>query len=815
MSGESEFSINLGGGLYMDSNGVLSRKNVPANKPTYSQGGGFDLPIKPETLEKALKEIKTVIPNKEDKEGIAKLVKLGLEPEFIEALQWIGEAAGKLAKFVPYISTALAVLDILGLFSKAQNPLDLLMKQIDERFDKLEQTQKFEAQRNRLLDIKKNRNRIDDVVSSVEDFLIQLSNGVFISYEEKLKKRNDYVKEINSINGVSTYVRDLLSDETYLIGFYSKDYKFWKFFQDQPQFSQPQLFTFPLNKAPKLAIMPGHGESVPYHRLMSLTASYAISKYLILLRAVTPEFRSTREFRGKIYDFAKQLEQLIITMRSDVLVRTVYSSEASISLSLYPYEVTFQNPSDFLEDSIPKIVEDCQRFPVGALDLRYHDDTFFKSNDTFFKSDPKDLLSFQWARTAHLKPNYRKLLDRDAQVLESYSITNWEECALGANAQAEEDYANLLYSSGYLALVHLLATLKQEATDPDRSQTVKGSTAIQRLAGDTVPMTVTNEIRFLGTISSPAEQQAQQNEATISFTTQPLDRDIPLQYRVCLRTLNGGESIGVENSTYGNYYRTSYIDDPEHPGFKKLAISLTQELEKFELVSGLTRSPAEVLQLRGTATMQAMTFDSWLPSHEQAEIGWENYENKDWGSLFKAARQDEIALDYALSWEADAMTITLKNNNPADRNYIVYAVVEEKLGSGLVLHTVQRIPITGQLTWVPQAFFDEEKAAIEQSQRRMAEIDAKAKQNQPVPGDLPRPGDPRWEQARLLELVQQVEPERLLEFVQQVDPERLLEFVQQVDPERLMEFVQQVKQEKLKSEHPNINIWIDLNDNQL
>jgi hypothetical protein len=133
--------------------------------------------------------------------------------------------------------------------------------------------------------------------------------------------------------------------------------------------------------------------------------------------------------------------------------------------------------------------------------------------------------------------------------------------------------------------------------------------------------------------------------------------------------------------------------------------------------------------------MQAMTFDSWLPSHEQAEVGWENYENKDWGSLFKAAREDEIALDYALSWEADAMKITLKNNNPADRNYIVYVVVEEKLVSGVVIHTAQRIPITGQLTWVPQAFFDQEKAAIEESQRRIAEINANAKQREPRPGD--------------------------------------------------------------------------------
>ncbi len=54
-----------------------------------------------------------------------------------------------------------------------------------------------------------------------------------------------------------------------------------------------------------------------------------------------------------------------------------------------------------------------------------------------------------------------------------YRITNAEECAKAANAIADQNYVDLLYSSGYLNLVHLVAALRNEATDPDRSQTVR------------------------------------------------------------------------------------------------------------------------------------------------------------------------------------------------------------------------------------------------------------------------------------------------------------------------------------------------------
>jgi hypothetical protein len=77
----------------------------------------------------------------------------------------------------------------------------------------------------------------------------------------------------------------------------------------------------------------------------------------------------------------------------------------------------------------------------------------------------------------------------------------------------------------------------------------------------------------------------------------------------------------------------------------------------------------------------------------------------------RKAAESEVHLDYKLRWRGDRMTIALKNR-PSDRNYVVYVVVEETLVSGAVLHTTQRIPVIGQLTYVPQSYFDQEAEAV-------------------------------------------------------------------------------------------------------
>ena len=57
----------------------------------------------------------------------------------------------------------------------------------------------------------------------------------------------------------------------------------------------------------------------------------------------------------------------------------------------------------------------------------------------------------------------------------------------------------------------------------------------------------------------------------------------------------------------------------------------------------------------------------------------------------RVVKENDVHVDYALRWQADQLIVTLQNNRPQDRNYIVYVVVEETLGSGEVLHTEQRV----------------------------------------------------------------------------------------------------------------------------
>src|SRR5947208_16497645 len=60
----AEFSVHLGGDLYMDSNGVLSH-GPELGKPIYSTPGG-GLPVNLDTLKKTFDGIAKALPNKDD-----------------------------------------------------------------------------------------------------------------------------------------------------------------------------------------------------------------------------------------------------------------------------------------------------------------------------------------------------------------------------------------------------------------------------------------------------------------------------------------------------------------------------------------------------------------------------------------------------------------------------------------------------------------------------------------------------------------------------------------------------------------------------
>ena len=807
---QAEFSIHLGGGLYMDSNGVLSHGPEPG-KPLYPTPGG-GLPIKPETIEKVFKGMAKALPNEKDPESRKKfddiLDGVGMTAEdkenLIAVLQAAGAVASVIGSVVPIVGAALAVLTLLlGLFKDGPSALELM---ITRRFDDLERKVTALENQIKLRDLRNQRSHISGAVAALKNYVVELKNTP--PDETMLSQRRQEVRNQVAIAGIA--VRNLLDSSTWLASFDSGEHKWvWPWMAHR-------LFTFPTGGPPQRALFPAQGANVFDHRLMVPLAIFAVTAYLTVLRASAPEFRSTRENREDLWDFATFLEILAENMRREGLARTVYTAAdfqagpGGIPWGLAPEEVV--DLSFF--GQAPVLAEGNTRFAVGALDLRAHNDAYFTPGFTASSIQhlgpqfaKQGLLNVRWIPPAKLEayeepvptlgweqPNQRPRTQR------RYRITNPQECADAANAQAEQDHANLLYSSGYLNLVHLVATLRNEATDPDRSQTVRSEAWLRRKPGASVSVDVNSQpILLTGVISSPAERQPQQYKATTWFTTQPLGRDRKLGYQVWLRTLNASFSpVGgswISEQEYPVYHQVGYANDLSHPGFQELFTQTGTALDQLKIVEGISVPGAR--DDKGTAVLKAITFDWWVPvkplgglvtNIEAAArkvswraMGWEaggsaisppsglptdeatspgEFTGSDlsaglslpfsdffgWSdgkepakAQHRLAEQSEIHLDYALHWQADKMTITLSNNRPEDRNYVVYVVVEETLGSGKVLHRVERVPISGQLTFVPQSFFDEEFAAQARTARFFRDF---ARRYAKSLRDIPRPGGP-------------------------------------------------------------------------
>jgi hypothetical protein len=791
-----QFSVHLGGGLYMDSNGVLSHGPEPG-KPVYPAPGGF--PVNPDAFATAFQGMAKALPDKDDPKSRVKFDKIldgigmALEDKenLIAVLQGVGKVASFIGTVVPVVGAVLAVLTaLLGLF-KGPTALELL---IIRRFDELEtKVDALETQISQR-DLRNQRSIISAALAALANFVRELENSP--PDEAQLLLRRQEVRDKVSETGI--VVRNLLHTSTWLASFDRREYEMvWPWIQHR-------LFTFPSSGAPQRALLPEQNTNVFDHRLMVPLVIFGVTGFLSVLRASAPEFRSTGENRDDLWDFAPQLEGLeglVQNMRREGLARTVYTADdfqRGLGFGLPPDEV--------IDLEIPGVsavlAPGNTRWAVGALDLRSHDDAYFTPGftaSTIQHPGPEfakqGLLNVRWIPPAKLE-SYEETItnlgwepaNQPPRKQRRYRITNPEECASAANFQAQQDYADLLYSSGYLNLVHLLATVRNEATDPDRSQTVRSWAWLRGKPGASVAVQVESEpILFTGAIMSPAERRQQQYKATTFFTTQPLFRDRQLKYRVYLRTLKPSPSSTRSPDDYRKYYQVGYTDDPEHPGFKKLftRTDIGQALDSFLIpVQGTTSIP-QTREVNGTAKFEASTFDWWIPvkppsvkplggveirsasttskaslraaGWEEAAlnvvsppvlptreggvsapdipsaavdrdairdqvrfmdlVGWEEGTEPAEGQA-RLVEQKEVHLDYALHWKADRLAISLKNNRPVDdRNYIVYVVVEETLSSGAVLHTVERVPITGQLTFVPQSFFDEETAAKEKVTR--------------------------------------------------------------------------------------------------
>ena len=457
----AEFSVDLGGGLYIDSNGVLSHGPV-SGKPVYATpGGGF--PVNLGTFEKTFKGLAKALPNKDDPKSREKfddiLNAIGMaaadKDNLINALQAVGAVASVIGSIVPILGAAIAVLTLLlGLFKDGLSPLEIM---ITRRFDDLARQIKSLETQIRLRDLRGQRSEITAALATLANYLIELKNTPPDAATLLLRQQDMR----NAVQAAGIAVRNLLDTSTWLNSFDPNEFKaVWPYLQNR-------LHTFPRNSAPAHALMPAAGANRFDHALMVPLCLFAITSYLTVLRGLAPEYRSTREHREDLWDFARDLETLTENMRNEGLARTVYTAAdfeggagGGIPWGLSAEEVTDLSLLGFA----PFLTPGATRFTVGAMDLCVYSDTYFTpgfgAGSIQFPGDQyakQGLLNVRWMPPATLERYEEPIPHLGPEPAHGspptrtlYRITNSADCAKAANAQSERDYADLLYSSGYL-----------------------------------------------------------------------------------------------------------------------------------------------------------------------------------------------------------------------------------------------------------------------------------------------------------------------------------------------------------------------------
>jgi hypothetical protein len=821
------YVTRLGSDLYLDDLGVLHQGPIPP-VPSYAMPGGV-LATANEIgkLSKTFKDIGGALPNKEDGERFdkfaAKLSKLGLPgDDMAKLLGVVGKIADAVGTVFVVVGAAVALAKMLGMFNEGPSPLEVL---VQARFDALDREiralQKLEGEK----EVNRLKNDLISARSTVQTFVSQRDSGTMTTaqIESRLQTLVTNLQLLSANEFIS-----LLDPITYMAFFDSDEYmKVWPWISGH-------LFRVPAGLPPQRAAFPAVNSPFFDHRIAVPLAAQTAQTFLVLVRSLSPEFRTTGDFRPTLRDFADKLSNIAATLRNTALARTIYS-EGDFGFLITDFYV-----NDPLPGIIDPILKPDYSFVVGAMDLCNHNDAFFPNVVKGFgvptpAPSRQGSFDFRWHPPARIvrDPVPSGLVHNDGTPIIQYRIVNHKECADAANDLSLQDYSDLLISSGYLTLVQLAAQLRHAATQPDKSETVHGDVLLQRHPQPRSEVTVVSApgpILFTptGEITAKASREPQKVRAFAACSTQLIPRAAPLiQYRVLLRTLSSAfPPGGWGEPDYNSVQSANYMADPLHPGFQRLVLSTSFDavLQEELLMEG--SSQTEARHIERTLTFRAHTFDWWIAvkplhggvsgsafatatEHEHVfgngparppvglpklspkstllgigsidiakksaasvvlGLGWEDGAQT-WQGQHREMLETTIQMHVKLDWQGSNIHVAIENR-PEDRNYLVFLVVEEKFGSTesdeqapKVLHTAFPIPINGQLTYVPQSFFDEEREA-NNKQRAFAE-DFAISVN-------PKPGEPVFGTISMGELATDAGVARLAAALRQFEP-RVLE----------------------------------------
>ena len=680
---------------------------------------------------------------------------LGLTEDVANTFAKVADIAATLASVIPFVNIAAGLVSVFASFGGSDPMRDLVIQEFNRLFARLDQDKRDEL-----------NNYVADCIAAFDAELVLLD-----PYRIELSKPKKYAVASEQENIRQRMIGNLPHMYETLGGAMSHK---WAMPLDPIAYHDnwgvlthtSSFFTLPKSGAPIPANLPA--DAVPFdHRPMVQLLVYGLQSYLTVIKAISPEYRTTGAYSAALLKLADKLSPRLDDMRSQTLALTIY------------------------KPGIPYFAPGPRQWfvlGVGAMDLRADTDDFMRQ-----ASRPAD--HPVWDRSANL---YRAWTSAPAIDTRGYpvrlgAIDFWTINPVAvdlANQQSERDYAAVLMRSGYFTLAHLEALLRHLSTEPDRSETVTGSVGTWRKPRAAFPATVkADPIPFSPAIAATASREPQECKAYLTLTTQPFPHDLTIGYRLRLLTLPNGTT----ETPFDWYVWNTYVPQGDGSRNWKLQVNENAGLpldpvgENERLLMDCP-SPAQPVQQEGVVRLTADTFDWYVPVSDnpirieqiragirvsaigtgpqpmplpspppagdppaitrwnmeslvtQPDVGIGAFGWDEGGQTWKGEKREwkrtQVELTYKLYWHEDQLSILL-TARPEDRNFVAYLVVEEYLPqSQQYLRTPIEVPFNGQLTYVPQRFFDAEAKARKHANEIIGRIERNYSiSRQPGPGD--------------------------------------------------------------------------------
>ncbi len=769
MSNDDEFALHLGQGWYADVNGRFHNQPITA-AATYEQPGG--LPFDAKAIKDAFNDAKGILPDTNDAKSVAKFRDMGLPEETIKFLGAIGVAAGAAGTALGIVAFLFAAAKFVGLFTDGE---DALMKKITAVFKELRAFSRAEGNEARDKMIAEIASELTVALNAVKNYVDEL-NAYILNDKTELALRRQELRAAEKDAAVAALraTNPLSWTRAFDVDEYTGSW-FWVngWLQVQPQ-GEPAS-PYPL---------PPQADARQDHRIMVPVALYAAQSYLMVIRGISPEFRTTGEFRDNLASLANNFAAMAANMRLQGMAKIVYNKEAFI---FPPWTTTVGD-----ENKITAFTH----YTVGAVDLCF-------DTDAFVRTPP--FTSQQWLDAWQGKTTLKRgqmefywLPSQNKYPPPAYGYENPEQAMADANAKGEHAYAELLLRTGYLQMVHQTMLLRHLSTEPRTSETVTGTTGYAKSDKGSATVTAkSDDIPFTGVLETPATLHRQAWSAHARINTQPLGHQRMIDYRIVLRSLPARTlGVHVDAPDYKRSYEASYENDPARPGFKRLKVDFaaTDVRDEIELIR--SKSPEDIKKANGTNKLRVDSFDWYVRSHTVAKnlpsalidgvladirdaansgsapgfapptpppapgprpghagpilsnvledhatvssidaidaVGWLDSPNV--RGERRHLKSELATVNWTLEWNEDRLRVAV-DGQPTDRNYVLHLVIEETLISGQRLHTAFPITMNNQITLVPEEFLDREQAAWDHAGRLIDEINHHyAKSVSPVVG---------------------------------------------------------------------------------